>query len=320
MAVYTHVSHEQLETFLKSYDLGKLVSHEGIEKGVSNTNYHVFTKKGRYILTLFEERRVKAADLPFFFAFADHLGEKGILCPQVIADRSGNTVGQINGRAACLLSFLQGHDLDKADITPDACAKMGRFLARMHVAADGFGLERPNSIGLEYWHKLTDKVLPFADECAPGLADMLKTELGFLEMQWPEDLPRGAVHADVFPDNVFWEHGHVHAVIDFYFACTDFYAFDLAICLNAWCFDADWSFSSARYLAMIKAYEAVRPLNGKETQALRTLCRGAVFRTLISRLEEYFEHDPKTTLMAPHDPREYLAKLKFHQEEDIRYV
>lgn len=321
MAVYTRVTHEQLDGFLAGYDLGRLTAHEGITKGVSNTNYHVHTTKGRYILTLFEPRRVEESDLPFFFAYADHLNDGGVLCPRAIADKNGNVIGRLRDRPAAIIEFLSGADIEPSLITVQHCEQMGRFLGRMHRAADGFGQTRGNGMGLSDWQRITKDISPKVDTFQTGMREILQRELTYITQNWPHDLPTGAVHADMFPDNVFWSKGHhIHAMIDYYFACTDFYAYDLAITLNAWCFDQDHMFDEGQFLAFMQGYESIRSLAGEERQALRILCRGAAYRILITRLEEYLAYDPKDTMMVPHDPAAYLARLQFHQTEDVRYV
>lgn len=317
MAVYTSVSAEQVKDFLGQYDLGAYVSHEGIVKGVTNSNFHLFTTKGHFILTLFEKRRVSYQELPFFFGFATYLSAKGIACPQAQTDRRGRTVRELAGRAAVILDFLEGSDVGKDELTAGHCAQAGDFAARMHVAAQDFPLRRDNSMGIARWQKLVAKAGDYADEFEPGLYDDLCAELAYLKESWPQGLESGAVHADMFPDNVFFKDGTLTAVIDFYFSCTDFFAFDLAVIVNAWCFEDERAFSRERFAAMMQAYQAVRPLPEGERAALQVLARGAAFRTLISRLEEYYEHDAGSTLMQPHDPGAYLLRLRFHQENNV---
>ncbi|MCB1838988.1 MAG: homoserine kinase [Alphaproteobacteria bacterium] len=321
MAVYTHITAPELSAFLEGYDLGTLVSFEGIAQGVSNTNYHVFTDKGRYILTLFEERRVKAEDLPFFFAFSEHLSQKGIQTPRALPDQQGRSFGTLANRAATFLSFLQGKDIPKAELTADHCGSFGEGLARMHRAAEGFSMTRKNSMGPERWKALAEKTESGADRFRDGLRQVVADELEALLSAWPDmdrsPVPVGTIHADMFPDNIFFVDGKMSAVIDFYFSCTDFYAYDLAISINAWCFDMQHGFSPKRYEAMMDSYHSVRPLSEEEKRMLPLFCRGAALRILLSRLEEFLEHDPENTLMIPHDPGEYLTKLQFHQKEGL---
>ncbi|MCB9991092.1 MAG: homoserine kinase [Rhodospirillales bacterium] len=317
MAVYTQVTQADLEEFLQGYDLGSYLAHEGIAQGVSNSNFHLFTDKGRYILTLFEKRRVNYDDLPFFFAYSGHMADKGIVCPHALPDRGGNVVGTLAGRAVAVLEFLEGVDVKPGDLTPDHLVQVGEVTARMHVAAQDFEPQRENTMGIAHWHRLVDKAADYADEFSPGLYAELQAELTYLKENWPSGLPRGAVHADIFPDNVFFTDGKLSAVIDFYFSCTDFYAFDLAVTVNAWCFNKEDRFSPERCRAFMAGYQAVRPLPDEEKEALQILHRGSAFRTLISRLEEFHEHDPENTMMVPHDPAAYLKRLYFHQEFDI---
>tara|TARA_B100001989_G_scaffold108823_1_gene76374 strand:+ start:253 stop:1221 length:969 start_codon:yes stop_codon:yes gene_type:complete len=317
MAVYTKITEEQLKGFLAGYDLGELEHFEGIAQGVSNTNYHVFTNKDRYVLTIFEPRRVNEKDLPFFLEFSGFLAENGIECPQAMKDKNGNDIGEIQGQPAILINFLTGSDIKVKDLSAEHCGQMGTFLARMHNIADKFYKTRENSMGFDVFSALYKKISGQADEFETGLQILLKDELSYLQENWPQNLPSGVVHADAFPDNVFFDNGRLSAIIDFYFSCTDFYAFDLAITLNAWCFDEHSNFVPEKFEAFIKGYEEERPLNQEEKQAFHILCRAAVFRTLVSRLEEYFLYDPKTMEMTPHDPGAYLKRLTFHQEKDV---
>ncbi len=316
MAVYTNISAEQAKDFLGKYDLGNYVSHEGIVKGVSNSNFHLFTDRGRYILTLFERRRINYTDLPFFFVFSGHLARKGINCPQARQDKSGTTINELAGRAAVIIDFIEGCDAAKDDITVSHCAQAGELVAQMHKASADFAPERVNAMGIAHWRKLVEKARGYADKFEFGLYRFLAAELAYLEKNWPEGLESGAIHADIFPDNVFFKDGELCAVIDFYFSCTDFYAYDLALALNAWCFEKEKDFSREKFAAMTQAYRETRFLSRPEKTAMQVLCRGAALRILLSRLEEYFEHDGDT-LMQPHDPGAYLTRLKFHQENDV---
>lgn len=316
MAVYTPITPEQAAAFLTRYDLGAYAAHEGIVQGVSNSNFHLFTDRGRFILTLFEPRRVQAGDLPFFFSFANHLAEKGVACPAVFPDRDGNLFSELAGRPAAILEFMDGASVAMDALTPNHCAQAGTLSARMHLAAADFIPTRENTEGMERWGRMADLVQSYADDFEPGLTRILREELEFLQRSWPQDLQRGAVHADIFPDNVFFQDGTLCAVIDFYFSCTDAYAFDLSVTLNAWCFGRGDAFDPARGRAFLGAYQAVRPLAEAEKGALRVLCRGSAFRTLLSRLEERHNHEDGT-LMQPHDPGAYLRRLRFHRENDV---
>lgn len=312
MAVYTKVSREELENFLGGYDVGKLLSFEGIEQGVENTNYHVFTEKDRYILTLFE-KRVDPADIPFFFDFTSHLSKSGIACPWTVSDKEGKFVGSLCGKPAALISFLAGKGLETSGISVSHCSQLGLALARMHCAAETFPLKRKNSVTLKEWKELAAKTRDRADEVEKGLASFVEEELLWLERNWPSGLPQAVVHADVFPDNVFFDNGNFAGVIDFYFSCTDFLAYDLALVINAWCFDMEWCFVPERLDALLSSYESVRPLTEDESKVLETLCRGAAMRILMTRLHDWVFH-PSGAIVTPKNPAEYISKLRFHQQ------
>lgn len=312
MAVYTHLSEAQIGEFLRGYDLGALEAFEGIRQGVENTNYHVFTDRGRFILTVFE-KRVAATDLPFFFAFTDHLAARGIPCPKGMADRQGRVVGEIAGKHAAVISFLNGRGLEAAEIAPAHCRALGETVARMHRAALDFSQGRVNSMALSAWKDLAAKTEARANEVAPGLAETIAEELAFLEANWPDALPRGVVHADIFPDNVFFDGETLSGVIDFYFSATDFLAYDLAITINAWCFDAAHGFDARKHAALMEGYEAVRPLSDAERAAMGVMGRGAALRILMTRLYDWL-NTPPDAVVQKKDPLEYLKKLDFYRD------
>lgn len=325
MAVYTNITLEELSVFLKDYDLGTPINFEGIAQGVSNSNFFVFTDKGRYVLTLFEERRVNEYDLPFFFAYSEYLSQKGFRVPRALSDKKGNIIGRMAGKAASIINFLSGRDIHTKDLSPAHCFSFGDTLARMHKASEGFLQTRENSMGLSRWKMLAEKIGSRADLFEPDLEAFISKEILDLEILWPKmgdpGLPFGTIHADMFPDNIFFEKDKVSGIIDFYFSCTDFYAYDLALSINSWCFISTHEFSVQRFNSLMKAYHSVRALSSEEKMLVPVFCRGAALRILLSRLEEYLEHDPRSTLMIPHDPREYLRKLRFHKAQDImRYV
>ena len=317
MAVYTHIDEKTLTAFLSDYDVGVLKSFEGIAKGVSNTNYHVFTDKGRYILTIFEEHRTRREDLPFLFAYAGHLAGHGVPCPQAYMDRYGRVIKDIQGKAAALINFLEGDDIPRGETMPDHCAQMGAFTSLMHSAALDFPLSKPNDWGMAMWREKAEAMRARMDGYEAGLEDIIFKELDYLEANWPEELPQAVVHIDLFPDNIFFVNGKIAAMIDMYFACIDLLVYDLAIVVNSWCFDARRNFLPENFEQLISGYEAGRALKKGERAAFQTICRAASMRFLLSRLQEFFNYDPKKALMTPHDPREYLQKLRFHQGRDI---
>ena len=309
MAVYTEVSDEALTRFLSAYDIGTLLSYKGIAEGVENTNFYLLTTAGAYILTLYE-KRVRADDLPFFLNLMEHLAARGLACPQPIRDRAGVALGELCGRPAVIVSFLEGVSVKRPN--PDHCRALGQALAGLHAAGSDFGMRRDNNLSVEAWGPLFRGAEPQADSVAPGLAERVRGDLAVLEARWPRGLPSGVIHADLFTDNVFFIGDDLSGLIDFYFACTDAFAYDLAICLNAWCFDADGTYHRDRGAALIAGYEAVRPLGVDEVAALPVLCRGAALRFLLTRLVDWLDVPPGA-LVQPKDPLEYDRRLTFHR-------
>ncbi len=309
MAVYTKVSENDAAEFLRAYDLGTLTELVGIKQGVENTNYFLTTTQGRYVLTLYE-KRVNEGDFPFFFGLMEHLVKKGISCPLPIKTRDGGTLGRLAGRPAVIISFLEGAPAPR--ITPEACAATGRALATLHLAAADFPIRRANGVALPEWERLLTSSKARADEVYPGLGALMQEELDYLRMRWPQDLPEGVIHADLFPDNVFFNGPDICGVIDFTFACNDLLAYDLALCLNAWCFERDTAFNITKARALIKGYQEVRMLTPEETKMLPLLARGAALRILSTRLYDWLNQVPDA-LVKPKDPLDYLTRLQFHQ-------
>ncbi len=309
MAVYTDVPDEELRAFIADYAIGEVISCKGIAEGVENSNFLLRTESGTYILTLYE-KRVAPADLPFFIALMEHLAAQGIACPTPVKAKDGAALRQLCGRPAAIVSFLDG--MWPRRIRPFHCAGVGGALAQLHLAGAGFPLRRPNNLSVAGWRGLFEACRTRAHEVRPGLAEELGEELDALERCWPQNLPTGVIHADLFPDNVFFRHEAVSGLIDFYFACTDFLAYDLAICLNAWCFETDGSFNVTKAKAMLAGYRARRPLAPEEFGALPLLARGSALRFLLTRLYDWLNH-PAGAFVKPKDPLEYLQKLRFHR-------
>jgi homoserine kinase type II len=309
MAVYTDVSDEELEAFIASYAIGALTSFKGIAEGVENSNYLVHTETGRYILTLYE-KRVARQDLPYFLALMEHLAARGITCPLPVHDREGRTLKELAGRPAALITFLEGLWVRRPSI--EHCAGLGQALARFHVAGADFPMHRANSLSLPGWAQVFGSIGSDADKVTPGLAAEIEKELRHLAQHWPADLPQGVIHADLFPDNVFFLGDKLSGLIDFYFACNDMLAYDVAVCLNAWCFEPDGSFNVTKARALLQAYESVRPLSAAELERLPTLARGAALRFLLTRTYDLLNTD-RAALVKTKDPNEYLRKLRFHQ-------
>jgi homoserine kinase type II len=309
MAVYTDVPDDELRGFLAEYAVGEVISCKGIAEGVENSNFLLRTERGTYILTLYE-KRVAPADLPFFLALMEHLAAHGIACPTPLHGRDGAALRQLCGRPAAVVSFLDG--MWPRRIQPYHCAGVGGALAQLHRAGADFTMKRPNNLSVAGWRPLFEACRARAHEVRPGLAEELETELLALEAAWPTALPEGVIHADLFPDNVFFQGERLTGLIDFYFACTDFLAYDIAICLNAWCFEADGSFNVTKARLLLANYRLVRPLEGAEFAALPLLARGSALRFLLTRLYDLLNH-PAGALVRPKDPLEYLQKLRFHR-------
>ena len=309
MAVYTEVSDDALRAFLALYEIGEVTSFKGIAEGVENSNFLMRTGGGQFILTLYE-KRVKADDLPFFIGLMEHLAQRGVTCPQPVRNRAGSALGDLAGRPATIVTFLDGLWICRPNVRH--CAEVGEALARMHLAGADFPLKRRNALSLEGWRSLFGAAEARADEVASHLRDESAAELAFLEAHWPKGLPTGVIHADLFNDNVFFLGENLSGLIDFYFACNDALAYDLAICLSAWCFEPDNEFNVSKGRAMIASYERVRPLGEAEIAALPLLARGAALRFMLTRLVDWL-NVPAGAKVAPKNPLEYRDKLRFHQ-------
>jgi homoserine kinase type II len=309
MAVYTEVGDEALGAFLAGYDLGRVSSFKGIAEGVENSNFLLITAEGPFILTLYE-KRVREGDLPFFIGLMEHLALRGVNCPQPVRARNGEALGRLAGRSAAIVTFLDGLWLRRP--RAQHCGQVGEALARMHEAGADFTLRRPNALSIGGWPPLYAAAESRADEVSPGLAGETAAEIDALRRIWPADLPSGVIHADLFPDNVFFLGERLSGLIDFYFACDDFFAYDLGVCLNAWCFEPGGDFNVSKGMAMIEGYQRVRRLTPDEVDALPILARGSALRFMLTRLVDWL-NVPPGALVAPKNPLEYRTKLRFHQ-------
>ena len=315
MAVYTEVADEDLDAFVAAYDIGEVASLKGIAEGVENSNFLLQTDRGVYILTLYE-KRTKIEDLPFFLGLMDHLAARGLDCPTPVHGRDGLALRTLSGRPAAIVTFLQGRWPRRVNM--EHCAELGGAMAKMHLAGADFAHSRPNSLSLAGWSCLVEGCGSRAEEIQSGQSQVLADELGFLQRHWPKDLPTGIIHADLFPDNVFFlpdrqtRKDRLSGLIDFYFACTDALVYDIAICLNAWCFEPDGSFNATKARLMLAAYRAIRPLTVDELNALPVLARGAALRFLLTRSFDWL-NTPAGAFVQRKDPLEYLRKLRFHQ-------
>jgi homoserine kinase type II len=312
MAVYTEIADDELRAFAALYDIGDVLACKGIAEGVENSNFLLTTAHGNFILTLYE-KRVAPKDLPFFIALMEHLAGQGVACPTPVRARDGQALRELCGRPAAIVTFLAG--MWPRRIRPEHCAGLGAALAGLHRAGASFAMTRPNDLSIAGWRGLFESCAARAGEVQPGLAAELAADLAALEAAWPADLPSGVIHADLFPDNVFFRDDRLSGLIDFYFACTDFLAYDLAICLNAWCFEPDLSFNVTKARLLIGHYRAVRSLTAAELAALPLLARGSALRFLLTRLYDWL-NQTAGALVRPKDPLEYVKKLRFHRTVD----
>lgn len=311
MAVYTKLDDSEIAELISNYEVGNFASANGIEEGIENSNYLVKTNEESLILTIFEER-VENFELPFFISLTDHLISKNINCPKTLTDKSGNRLQDINGKKAALISFLPGRPAAKP--TTEHIKEVGFLSAKLHSAVEDFDETRKNPLALGAWTKLFEKCGDRIDEIKPGLTKSLANELYYLANNWPFDLPSGIIHADLFPDNLFFQNNKVSGVIDFYFACTDYFAYDIAICINAWGIEED----QEKINALLESYQSIRPLSEEEKQAMPVLLRGAALRFLLTRIYDWF-NTPENALVTKKDPQEYLKKLEFWQKNPFSY-
>lgn len=312
MAVYTHVPTEMLEAFLAGFDIGHLLSAKGIAEGVENSNYLIETEHGRYILTLYE-KRVRLEDLPYFLGLTGHLADAHLPVPRPIPNRNGEVLHTLAGRPACLIEFLKGVSLTEP--TAEHCRSVSAALARLHQAAASFPLARPNDLSVDGWRRLAAAVRSQADTISPGLRSQIDNALADISAAWPDNLPSGPIHADLFPDNVLVIDTEVTGLIDFYFAANDAWAYDVAVCLNAWCFSADGTrYSQDLTEAFLAGYESVRPLEPREREALPLLCQGAALRFLLTRAYDWL-NTPADAIVTRKDPLAYARRLAFFQKQ-----
>lgn len=315
MAVYTRLTDDELATLMQRFGLGVLHTVTEIAEGVENSNFLILAgppgqPPTRYILTLFE-KRVDISQLPFFLGLTRHLAESGLPTPRPLLTQDGAMFTSIAGKMAAVVTFLEGRSITRPDTAH--LHALGGMQAQLHLAAQRFTLQRPNGLARDGWHTLIGRIGPRADDIAPGLAAMLQEEFRFLEEAWPVALPAGVIHADLFPDNVFFLDHRISGVIDFYFACNDLLMYDAVITVNAWCFEPDGAFNLTKARSFLHAYEQVRPLHADERAALPVLARGAALRFLLTRAHDWLFPEAGA-LVRPKDPMEYVRKLRFHQQ------
>ena len=311
MAVYTKLSKIELNEFFTKYDLGKLLKYEGIKEGIENTNYFIQTEKGKYILTLYE-KRVEEKDLPFFIGLMKNLYDKKFPSPKPIINKNGNYISDILKKKAAVVSFLDGRA--KKILSPDDCCEVGISTAKMHLITKNLSGKRENKLSVNSWRMLFNKVKNECSKIHTNLPNIIEKNLTEVEEKWPKDIPSGIIHADLFSDNIFFKSNKLSGIIDYYFACNDYYAFEIAICLNALCFEGDnanLSFNVTKAKRFIDGYSSVRKLSDEEKNSLKVLCQGAAIRFLLTRVFDFLNLSDGA-LVKIKDPLEYLKRLEFH--------
>ncbi len=310
MAVFTPIDKPTLESFLNNYDIGEIKSFEGILEGIDNTNFKILTSKNYYILTIFE-KRVQEKDLPFFINLQNHLSKKKFLNPKPIKNKDGEYINKINNKPCVIMSFLKGNKTTKA--STNHCNQVGKQLAIMHQHTNDFELSRKNSLQQKNWKNLFEKFKNDKKNSYQHIFESIESELVFLDQNWPKKLPFGVIHADVFQDNVFFINDVFSGIIDFYFACNDYFAYDLAICINAWCFEQNNVINNNKLSLLVEGYQNKKKLSAEEITTLPILLRGASIRILLTRLHDKIYH-PQGAFVKPKDPMEFFRILEFHQK------
>jgi len=313
MAIYTKISPKDIRDIEKKYNLGKIIYFKGIKKGIENTNYLLKTKNKKFILTLFE-KRVQKKDVPFFMNLMDKLSKYKINCPEPQRNKKGSFLIKIKNKTASIVSFVEGKD--KLKLNPNNCYEIGKNIAKLHKASKKIKLYRKNSLSLKEWPKLLNRIGNKSKTISPSLDGLMKNSFLQIKNKWPKNLPYGIIHADLFIDNIFFKKNKFHGYIDFYFACNDFLMYEIAICINALCFDKknnNFIFNKEKSSNLIKGYSKIRRFSEKEKKSLNVLCRGAALRYLLTRTYDYL-NTPKSAIIKIKNPREYIQKLKVHNQ------
>ena len=311
MAVYTKLSESKLKEFFSKYNLGKLLNYSEIKEGIENTNYFIQTEKGKFILTLYE-KRVEEKDLPFFISLMKNLFDKKFPSPEPIINRNGNYISEISGKKAAVVSFLEGKS--KKILSPDDCYQVGVNTAKLHLITKNLSGKRENKLSVNSWRKIYNNVKKNCSKIHPKLPEVIEKNLDIIEKKWPKNIPSGIIHADLFSDNIFFKENKVSGIIDYYFSCYDFYAFEIAVCFNALCFEGrneNLSFNVTKAKKFIDGYSSIRKLTENEKKSLKILCKGAALRFLLTRVFDYLNLT-EGALVKIKDPIEYLKRLEFH--------
>ena len=311
MAVYTKLSENNLKDFFSKYNLGKLLKFQGIQEGIENSNYFVKTDSGKFILTIYE-KRVEEKDLPFFMGLMKNIFNKNFPSPEPIINKNGNYITEVLGKKAAVVSFLEG--TSKKNLTPGNCHEVGIYTAKLHMITKNLNIKRTNRLSVNSWRLIYRKIQRDCSKIYPDLTKIIERNLEVIEDKWPKNIPRGIIHADLFPDNIFFKGSKLTGIIDFYFSCYDFYALEIAICLNALCFEGkneNLSFNVTKAKKFIDGYSSIRKLTEEEKESLKILCHGAAMRFLLTRVFDYLNLT-EDALVKIKDPVEYLKRLEFH--------
>ena len=307
MAVYTKLEHQEVRQFLEQYNINNFKDYKGITEGVENTNYLIKTSEQDYILTIYE-KRVDENDLPFFIKLLSYLSENKFPCPKPIANKNNEKINRIKNKNAALVTFLNGQSKNK--ITSEECFEIGKITAQLHEITKKFDINRKNNLSIKNWDSIFEKTIKQKIDLDESIIKKTKNYLNFLKDKWPKNLPQGIIHADLFPDNIFFTNNKVSGIIDFYFACNDFFAYEIAICINSLCFDNNSTFNMTKAKNLIDGYTSIRTLSEDEKKYLPILSMGAAMRFYLTRLYDFYHTDNKADVKIK-DPFEYLKKIEF---------
>ena len=312
MAIYTKLDKENVISIISNYNLGSMKNYQGIKEGIENTNYLVETDKGKFILTIYE-KRVNKDDLPFFSKLMVELSNKNFICPKPILNKNNKYISDLGSKKFMLVSFLEGKS--NTNLSPDDCGSVGKEAARLHEITKNFHFKRNNDLSVKSWRKIFDQVKDRCNQIHPDLPKLIETNLRDVEKDWPENLPKGIIHADLFHDNIFFKNNNFSGFIDFYFSCNDFYAFEIAICLNALCFDGiseNLSFNVTKAKKFFEGYNEIRKISDEEKNSIKVLSQGAALRFLLTRVFDSINIFDDAIVKIK-DPIEYLKRLEFHK-------
>ena len=312
MAVYTKINQTEIKIIENKFNIGKILSFTGIKKGIENTNYLIKSKKGKYILTIFE-KRVNTKDLPFFMKLMYGLSKLKIKCPEPVRSLNGKYLIKLRNKNACIVSFLDGKD--KKNLSPKDCYVVGKNIAKLHNASKKLKLYRKNALAVPKLNKLLASINKRINKVQKNILGDMRHEYKFLRRLWPKNLNSGIIHCDLFIDNIFFYKKKYYGIIDFYFSANDFLAYELSICINALCFNRrgrKYFLNKSKSTNLIKGYEKIRKLTNNEKKYFNILCRGSALRYLLTRAYDYL-NTPKDAYIKIKDPREYIQKLKYHQ-------